>query len=512
MKKLLPLLVILMACMLYGQPMQGPYTIGNAEADFTDLNAAIQAIHTNGATDDIYFYLLPGTYTGPYLIDQLNLQGNSLLISSGSYSSAEVVFTNHAATSQDNYIINIKNSSNIIIDDLDFAPTGSFARCILVSGDSNNLTFQNNRFFGSGTSTSNNELIYFISESANDADNILIQFNQFFGGSYHVVVNAISSLNNFNTWTIQANIHTGGFHGIALQRCSNVTIESNTMIDVNKGISLTSNSGTLLIKRNRLDAWASGIDINGYSTNTTPSTPNIYNNIIRVSGNNWYGGSGSVEATGLTLSNSQNIYAAHNSVALSSSHSQSYVASINGTRNIFRKNHFVNLGGGYSLNFTNTAPGVTNRNLVEFNNLYASSTNLGRSSNTYFRDINEMIPLFDSFNADFNPFFEDAHLRTSAPRLNNLGPYAGVDEDFFGNPRSSTDPDIGAHEYDIDLFDPLLAPMEGSYTIGIGGDYITVNSFARDLAFRGINNPITAYLSEAIYDEQVIFDRIPGSG
>lgn len=460
--------------------MQGNYSIGGDGADFDDLDNAITALHAASITGNVYLYLNPGTYTGPYIIENLDMAGYTLYISSGTYSSDEVIFTNHAATSQDNYIILIKNSSNIRIDDFDFAPTGQYSRSIMVSGDSNDISITNNRFFNtSGTNTSNNESVYFQSESANDADNVLIQFNQFFDGSYHVQINSSNYDNNFSNWTIQANVHMGGYHGISLNRGSNLEIYGNTMINTNNGISISSYSGSLLINKNRLYTWVNGLSLDGCDFNA-PATPNIYNNIIRANGTNWYSSSGSANAYGLSVLNSKDVYAAHNSIELSSSASGSVVATIVGTRNIFRKNHFVNLDGGYSLNFINTEPDVTNRNLVEYNNIYASGTYLGKRSNTSYKEMSEMIPLFDSYNADLNPFFEDEYLRSNAPRLNNL--------------------------------DPLLAPMEGDYTIGVGGDYPTVSDFAVALAFRGINNPITADLSETNYNEQVNFDRIPGSG
>lgn len=114
MKKLIILLLILFVAMLYGQTMQGNYTVGGMDADFTDLDDAIAAmLEATDITGNVYFYLNPGTYTGPYIIENLDMQGYSLDISSGTYSGDEVVFTNHAATSQDNYIILIKNSNNI---------------------------------------------------------------------------------------------------------------------------------------------------------------------------------------------------------------------------------------------------------------------------------------------------------------------------------------------------------------------------------------------------------------
>ncbi|MDD3104439.1 MAG: hypothetical protein PHY24_09530, partial [Candidatus Cloacimonetes bacterium] len=306
MKKKLLFVIMLFSCMLFGQTMQGNYTVGGDTADFNDLDDAITALQSSTIINNVYLYLNPGTYTGPYLIENLNMHGNELYISSGSYASAEVIFTNHAATSQDNYILLIKNSSNIRIDDFDFSPSGQFSRSIVVSGDSNHLTFSNNRFFNSGSGSSNNESIYFVNEGENDADDVTIEYNQFFGGSYHVQINSTSYINNFSNWTIQANVHNEGYQGISLNRGSNLVIYANTMTNVNQGISIGGYSGSLRINRNRLNTWAVGLAISG-SDFTTPTTPNVYNNIIRCSGYNWYGGYGSANATGLSISSCEDV-------------------------------------------------------------------------------------------------------------------------------------------------------------------------------------------------------------
>ena len=306
MKKLTFFVVMLFACMLFGQNMQGNYTIGGTTADYNDLDDAIAALQTATILGNVYLYLNPGTYTGPYVVNDLDMQGFDLLISSGSYSSDEVIFTNHAATSQDNYIILIDSSSHIHIDDFDFAPTGQYSRSIVVRGNSDYITIANNRFFNYGTGSSNNESIYFVNESENDADYALIQFNQFFGGSYHVQINSTNYNNNFSNWTIQANVHTDGYQGISLNRGSNLTVYGNTMTNVNQGISISSFSGSLEVHRNRLNTWAYGLAFNGCDF-VSPTTPNVYNNIIRCSGYNWYGGYGSVNATGLSVSSCEDI-------------------------------------------------------------------------------------------------------------------------------------------------------------------------------------------------------------
>ena len=509
MKSLLTLTLILLACILYGQNMQGPYTVGGAAANFDDLDNAITALHAASITGNVYLYLNPGTYTGPYIIENLDMAGHTLYISSGTYSSDEVIFTNHAATSQDNYIILIKNSSNIRIDDFDFAPTGQYSRSIMVSGDSNDISITNNRFFNtSGTSTSNNESIYFVNESANDADNVVIQFNQFFAPGYHIVVNSTNSNNRFSEFDIIANIHEGGYCAISLTRVGDLTLESNTINGANTGISATSLNGDLLVKNNRINAWANGMNFSGCDVSTSGDTPNVYNNIIRANGNNWYGGNGNVDASGLTLNSCEDIYAAHNSVEITSPTTGSYALTLSGSNNRLMKNHFVNMGTGFAVYFSNVEGPAVTRNIVGFNNLYTRGSYLGKQSNTTYKEINELNPLFGSPNTDYNPFFEDVHLISHAPSMDNYGPYVNIAVDFGGNPRSSSSPDLGAWEY---TSDPTLSPMSGIYTIGASGDFQSVNSFATALAFRGVANPVIGSLIDPAFDEQVVFDRIPGS-
>lgn len=502
--------------MLYGQSMQGIYTIGGTSADYEDLDDAIQALQDSAVEDNVYFYLNPGTYTGPYVIEDLDLDGHNLMISSGSNSSDQVIFTNSATGYSDNYTVLIQNSSNISIDNFDFAPTGSFARSIVVKGNSDSINIQNNRFFGPESSSGNMEAIYFACDGAADSDNVEILFNQFFDGSHHIVLDNSNSQASSTNWDIIGNTHQGLYNStngvysaINLQRIRNLEICYNTMHNVNSGISITYLTEGFLMTNNRINAWAEGINLTVCTPFNSGAIPNVYNNIVRASGYNWYGGYGSATAYGLVISQSERIYAAHNSVELSSADSNSYTAAIGGTTNILRKNNLVNYGAGYVLNFINVDPANPNSNIVAYNNIYGRSTFLGKQSNTSYKEISEMNALFGSVNADYNPFFEDEYLRSHAPRLDNLGPAAGVTVDFFDNPRSSTAPDIGAHEYGSD---PTLSEMSGNYDIGAGGDFYTITDFAHALAFRGVNASVTGMLIDAEYNEQVVFDRIPGVG
>ncbi|MDY0336576.1 MAG: choice-of-anchor Q domain-containing protein [Candidatus Cloacimonadaceae bacterium] len=509
MKQLLLIIMLLLCSLLFGQTMQGIYHIGGDGADFADLDDAISAIEASSVLNNLYFYLNPGTYTGPYVLEDLDLGGHTLLISSGSYSSDQVVFINHAATSQDNYIFKISNSSGIIIDGFDFAPTSRYSRSIYVYGDSNDIQIQNCRFFNYGTNSYDNDSIAFASNSNDDADNIKITFNQFMGGGYHISIANWNYNNNFSNWTLDSNLHNGGYCAIKLIMSSNLIIQNNTMHNVNQGIATSYLSGSLLVQRNRINAYSKGIEFSGSTISSSGSVPNIYNNIIRVSGYNVYSGNNDAAAAGLVIDQSSYIYAAHNSIELSSTNSSSIAVHLHGNYNKLRKNHFVNLGSGYVIYFNNVESDNSNHNIVEFNNIYGKGTNLGKQLNTYYKEISEMNALFGYSNADYNPFFTDEHLRCTSPSLDNLGFYVEIDEDFFGNPRSNTAPDIGAHEYSSD---PSLTPLAGNYDIGSGGDFASINDFALALAQRGVSAAVTGLLNDASYSEQIVFDRIPGIG
>ena len=89
-------------------------------------------------------------------------------------------------------------------------------------------------------------------------------------------------------------------------------------------------------------------------------------------------------------------------------------------------------------------------------------------------------------------------LHTSVAFLDNAGtPVASVTDDYDGEPRSLTAPDIGADE------STALAPLAGTYTIGAGGTYPTFAAATSDLTMRGVSGPVTFQVGSGTYTEQV---------
>jgi photosystem II stability/assembly factor-like uncharacterized protein len=61
------------------------------------------------------------------------------------------------------------------------------------------------------------------------------------------------------------------------------------------------------------------------------------------------------------------------------------------------------------------------------------------------------------------------------------------------------------------VYNTSLTPLSGTYTIGSGGTYPTINSAFSDASYVGINGPVIFEIISGIYNEQVFIDEIPGS-
>lgn len=508
MKTLCMVMMAFLASALFAQPMIGTYLIGGPTPDFSSLQTAIDSLETRGFGGDVVFQLEAGTHEGPFVC-ALGNHAHTLSITSGSADPDQVVLTNPLSSSTENYILYIDETTDTVIDGVSFAPIGNYARSIVVRGNSDYTTIQNCLFTGTvNTNTSNAEHIYFINDGEYDSDYVTIQDNVFLDGDYHININSGNYNNDFSNWQIQNNTHTGGYGGIYLGRASDMEISGETMSSVNTGIYLNGCDGAISIHNNDVSAYATGIYLE-YSDTFDTGTPHIYNNIIRVDGYYWYNGYGWATAHGLALYNCEDFVVAHNSVLNTSYAYNSTVAFISGDDNQIRMNHFVSLGRAYGIYANNIDPGAAHPNLIEHNNIYSRYTWIAKSMNTSFLELDEFNAHIGLYNSDCNPMYEDDQLHTTLPVLDNFGIHCNVDTDFGGNPRNTTTPDIGAWEYTAPAGND---PLSGTYDIGSGGDYATLEDFLHDLTYRGVNAAVTAQLTDSLYTGAYILDHIPGIG
>ena len=91
--------------------------------------------------------------------------------------------------------------------------------------------------------------------------------------------------------------------------------------------------------------------------------------------------------------------------------------------------------------------------------------------------------------------------------LDNLGtPVAGITDDMNGSTRSETAPDMGAVE-----FTPSSATLSGTYTVGTGGDFSTLDGVRNALVATGVSGPVTFRISAGTYTELISLNEISGA-
>lgn len=483
---------------LMAVPLSGNYSVGGASASFNTLSEALAALNTQGQSAEVTFNLNSGTYNGPFIINRPSSEHRFILRAD---EDTDAILDNPSATSTENYVLKIDNSSNITISQLHFTPSGSYRRAIEVMGNSDDLSFFRNSFsWPQGEGSYNSEGIYFLPNGSSDADNISFMQNNFVGGSWHIYINCYTSLANFNDWDFNINGHDGGYGAVYLKQVSDLRIYGGIVENTNSGFTLESCSGDLAIYENRILANQAGISING-SNFSSPSAARVYNNLITMTGINWYNPNSHSDAWGIYLSNCVDLSILHNSVLNNSQTSGSVALSINGSNLIAAKNNLSSLGQGVALYAYNDS------NPVEFNNLYAAYTNLARIGNTYYHTYAELLEDFDYPNQNVYPFY-NADLQTLSPKLDSYGPAYGVTTDFMGLPRSTESPSIGAYEYSAD---PALVPLSGTVSVGLGQDYPSLGTLFDDLSLRGISGNVNVNLSDSLYTEQLVLKGIPGA-
>ncbi len=511
MKLNLILIMLLSFSLLIGIPMSGDYTVGGTGANFTDLTQAIHAVNASGLSGNVNLKLRAGTYSGPFVI-QTTTGAYQLKLMPDGVPATSVILTNPNPTYEANFVLKINETSRVMLQELSFDTTsnGQYSRAVDVSGNCDHLNFTSNIFRGaSSMSTSYNEGIYVHESASGEADNLIFMMNAFTDGGAQISISSNSSSNLFENLSFVSNGHTRGYYGVYLGYCAGVTMTGEIVENTNTGVFLNSCSGDLTIQRNLITANYSGINFNNCSP-SAGSAPQIRNNIIRTIGTNWYGGSYHQSSVALSIYSCNGVTAAHNSIENVANTSDTYAASISGTNNVLKLNSLVSAINGLAIYASNHEATASNRNLIEYNVLYTVGKNIARGGNTYYRDLSNFAAVIgNTTNIETDPLYSDSQLRSPSPLLNNPNATCSVGIDYNGLPRSLTTPDIGAHEFSPSAG---LTPLLGTYTVGNGGNFATLNAATYALALRGISGDVTLNLIDDSYNEQVYIRAINGAG
>ncbi len=321
----------------------------------------------------------------------------------------------------------------------------------------NNSIFYNNVFNDGNTG------IILVQNSGLISSNLQIinnTFNTFSTAIY--LINANAPLIRLNTIVNEDQPAINIFH------CDNDFIIEKNEVSGPTGISVSFSDGTNqlrgIVKNNFVHAFETGINLNG--NNYT----NIYFNTVNIDDPQSTKNVGS-KAINIGSSTSSKIEISNNML--------------------------INSDQGYAL--VDELGQLTDS---DYNNLFSESSDLVSWNGVDYPDLsayNSATLLDDNSFSESVTFNSstDLHILSASPGLLGIQ-IASITEDIDGDTRNIP-PYIGADEY-------MPSPLNGPYTIGSSGDFLTINEAVTYMYFVGIDGAVTFNILSGTYNEQVDID------
>ncbi|MFC1732329.1 GEVED domain-containing protein [candidate division KSB1 bacterium] len=456
--------------------LNGTYTIGGSNPDFANFTAAELALTQCGISGPVTFNVAAGTY-----IEQLDLPfisgsstTNTITFKSATGDSTSVILTYYASSAGDNFTVRLDGGSHIIFRNMTISATDStYSKVFELTGMATNVSIMNNIIMGMITAN-DDETAALITTKDSIGNNFNIINNNFDHGS--VAIDLMGNSSNHSTGIIVKDnvINDPNSAAIWLSYTESPEVINN---DINTsstysgfyGIPIVYSSGTPEVTHNSILTSNTdvgyGIIIQGVEADSlNPGL--VANNMIQIQATS----SGTTLSCGILNNESTNMNYYYNSIRMTGSSANAasmciFDATANTSKNVrIIDNIFANEAGGYIYYVT----GVDSSKFVnDYNDLY-------HPSGTNFAYLGAAIAGFtewktksggEAHSYTLNPYFSSAtDLHTTNNLINATGiPIAGITDDFDGDIRNTSTPDIGADEFDPSSYDvaviDFLAPI-----------------------------------------------------
>jgi len=466
-KYLLTVLFLLSFFIGNTQSLDGVYSIGGLNPNYSTFNAAVLDLNTNGVSGAVTFNVRPGIYNEQIKISQFPGSStlNTVEFKSETGITSDVVLEHEHPSyyDHDNYTLYIDGADNIYFRNITFKALPEFAgdlignRVIYIVNNSNNVIFEENeiRSWGGVNDSENYNDCIFVKTISDALSNDSIEFrsNLIIGGYSGIHISSVwSDYSNDIKITDNVFLDQGaawpndGF-GINVENVNNLFINGNTINSnpVNfhfTGIYTEYISDTLLVNGNylNLNNSSTGIWITS-SKNGVYKHKVVSNNMISIGPDS----STNSSATGIRCGNNfDTVSFVYNSINIHSLASNSKC--FYGFGYYETKNNQFNNHGGVGMLRINPGDFISN-----FNNYNVSSNQplVTVGSNSY----NNVLEVFTNLgteesSTEFDPLFlSDTILIPFNLSVYDTGtPINLVSNDFYSTQRSLTTPDIGAYE------------------------------------------------------------------
>jgi|GEM_PF-822921 len=451
--------------------LHGAYTVGPT-GDFENFSDVMNSLLICGIDAPVVFNVQSGTYTEQVNISQIPGASaiNTITFQSQSGNQSDVILTYASTATADNFVVNLNGADHLRFRNMTLQAAGTdYGRVLTAGSVAYDNIFDGIRFLGLVvTSTSTNYAVIYSSSGTDSVcsfNNNIIENGStgmyWYGGSASNLEKSTVITNN--TFLNQYYRGLQIYYQNAPQIIQN-TITTNSVYGTFYAMYTGYCDKQLRVLKNSIKLTNGGYGIYVYySDGASGEEGLVANNMVSIGGpNNSYGIIN-------YYSSSQKVY--YNSVNLYSTGATNYAyylySSTTYLNNYLKNNVFAYTGsvlGGLAA-YIDTPAAIISSN---YNDLYSAGTNLGywgalRANLAAWRTAS----LLDSNSVSAPPEYLNAlDLHTYSLNLLDIGkPVPEVSDDFDGQPRSATTPDIGADEFELLSFDlqvlSVIAPQSG---------------------------------------------------
>ncbi|MEO1803569.1 MAG: CARDB domain-containing protein [Bacteroidota bacterium] len=438
--------------------LSGLYTIGGASPNFTTFGDAVLAMDQGGIVGPVEFVVRNGVYQEAIVIPAIDGTSatNTVTFRSQSGDSSLVVLERPAGGNI--YVLELQGADHHTFRDLTIrrSTTGSsstYTRVVGLTSGATHNTFTHTQLEGvifNSTSFVNRRAIVYLTAGAFDqvAANNTFTHNYLLNGSYGIFATGFNTSYLIPGLRVDSNfVDNPYYRGFEMRYLDDPMVRGNV---ITTNSSYTSYRGLYLdYTRNGFEVLNNKVIGNNagdqtlylYNCDGTFVEPGLVaNNFVQT---------GDANGIGIRLSYNDFVKVYHNNVHVTgTNHTGTRAAYFNYGSNVdLRNNVFANIAGG-------TAIDVSPSNSIsgsDFNDLYATGTNLGNWLGTTAPDIASWRTLsaVDANSISVDPLFTsetDLHVRQAA--LDSAAQILiQITTDIDGESRDVTQPDIGADEF-----------------------------------------------------------------
>ncbi len=424
---------------------EGTYTIGGDSPDYPTVVDGIAALMERGVSGPVVFNIRPGEYN-EHVGYIFKIPGssavNTVTVKSETGNPEDVrVYQLTDNTGGAFNVINMKGLEYFTLRDITLSALGnSNGRPLTINGTSKHVSIVNNILTSANTAT-------YCMTVGGVFDDLLIKDNTITKGYGGIYFEASSTRYGTNNEISGNSISGSQYTGIHMRYQFSPHIKNNNILNTlypgYEGMNIQDCQDELVVTGNRINNQNSDYGIKLINCDATnPFYGLVANNFVRIGFD--------YEASGIYLDNCTRTFIYHNSVNITSTHTdrgRGIYTSANNSELEIVNNNLACSGQGYAmvLGDLNDAP------VIDYNNLYTNGANLVWDNGSVYTDISawQSANGRDANSISVDPMFNnDSDLHSMQLAFHKAGtPLSEVTVDIDSMPRDPSTPDLGAAEF-----------------------------------------------------------------